>query len=383
MATRRFDFLDLKGVNAPYIDELARAAERVVRSGRYVGGEEVERLESKMCDVCGVSHTVAVSNGLDALRLILRAYVEMGRIRRGAEVIVPANTYIASVLAIRDAGLVPVLADVDPLTSNLKGGEALERLVTPRTAAIMPVHLYGQVAWDMEIADMARRYRLVVVEDNAQAVGAVSPVAGLHGTSVTGGLGDAAGMSFYPTKNIGALGDAGAVTTHDAELASVVKALANYGAPRRYNNIYEGFNCRMDPIQAAMLCVKLDHLKEENDDRRARADVYRSVIDCKGVRLPDNAGAAHVYHQFVVHVSDRSRFCSWLDNNGVGWDIHYAVPPHRQPCYAGGDKLIVPEGGLPVTELLADTCVSLPITRCTSMDDARKIGEIINGYAGL
>lgn len=383
MASEKYVFLDLKGVNAPYEDELAEAAARVVRSGRYIGGEEVERLEEKIGEVCRTPYAVAVSNGLDALRLILRASVELGRIPRGAEVIVPANTYIATVLAVRDAGLVPVLADVDLLTSNLRGGDALEALVTPRTAAVMPVHLYGRVAWDEALADMARRRGLLVVEDNAQAIGAVSPVEGLHGTFVTGGLGDAAGMSFYPTKNVGALGDAGAVTTHDAELAATVRALANYGAPRRYDNRYEGFNCRMDSIQAAMLTVKLAHLEEENADRRRRAAVYRSVISNPAVRLPLDAGEGHVYHQFVVHTDDRRRFCDYLDANGVGWDIHYAVPAHLQPCYAGSDRLVFPQGGLLVTERLAATCVSLPITRCTSMEDAAKIGKIIDGYAVL
>ena len=379
MTARRYEFLDLRGVNAPYMEELVAAAERVVRGGRYVGGEEVERLEASLRQVCGVPYAVAVSNGLDALRLILRGYVELGRMRPGDEVIVPANTYIASVLAVRDAGLVPVLADVDPLTSNIAGGDALEALITPRTAAIMPVHLYGRVAWDASLADIAERHNLIVVEDNAQAIGAVSPVAGLHGSCVTGGLGHAAGMSFYPTKNIGALGDAGAVTTHDGELAAVVRALANYGAPKRYDNVYEGFNCRMDPLQAAMLQVKLAHLREENDDRRARAAFYRSAITNGAVALPADAGEAHVYHQFVVHVADRTGFCSWLDANGVGWDIHYAVPPHRQRCYAEGG-VVVPAGGLPVTERLAATCVSLPITRCTSLADAGEIAAIINGY---
>ena len=234
---KHYGFLDLKGVNAPYIEALAEAASRVVRSGRYVGGEEVESLERKMSDVSGAPYTVAVSNGLDALRLILRAYVELGRLRPGCGVIVPANTYIATVLAIRDAGLTPVLADVDPLSSNLKGGEVLERLIGPDTGAIMPVHLYGRVAWDDDMASIARRHNLLVIEDNAQAIGAESPAAGLFGTRLTGSLGHAAGMSFYPTKNVGALGDAGAVTTHDPQLAAMVRALANYGADRRYHNI--------------------------------------------------------------------------------------------------------------------------------------------------
>lgn len=380
-APKKYPFLDLATVNAPYLDELEQAALRVVRSGRYIGGEEIDALERRIADIARTPHAVAVSNGLDALRLILRAYIEMGRLKPGDEVIVPANTYIASVLAISDAGLIPVLAEPDALTSNLDIHKAA-RLVGSRTRAIMPVHLYGRVCFNEELADMATRHNLLVIEDNAQAIGATSDFAGLYGTHATGGLGHAAGLSFYPTKNVGALGDAGIVTTHDPELAATVRALANYGADRRYHNLYCGFNCRMDSIQAAMLMVKLRHLDEENDYRRQIASVYCSAITNPHISLPLFAPDC-VFHQFVVHTPHREAFTAWLDANGIGWDMHYATPPHRQPCYMQPQLTnapVLPPDGLPVTERLADTCVSLPISRCTSPDDAHRIAEIINGF---
>lgn len=373
----RYPFLELGAVNAPYFDELEEAVGRVVRSGWYIGGKEVEAFEAALCSLTGAPFAIGVSNGLDALRLILRGYIEIGEMAPGDEVIVPANTYIASVLAISDAGLKPVLAEPDAMTSNLDTS-LLERYLTPRTRAVMPVHLYGRVCWDSRLKAFAAENGLKVIEDNAQAIGAVSPVEGLYGHSITGALGDAAGFSFYPTKNIGALGDAGAVTTHDARLAAAVRALANYGSDRRYHNLYKGFNCRLDPIQAAILNVKFAHVAEENALRREIAGIYVGGIVNRDVRLPQLVDE-HVFHQFVVHVDNRAAFTAHLDANGVGWDIHYATPPHRQPCYSylrhDGEPVI-----LPVTECLADTCVSLPITRCTSLSDAREIAAIVNGF---
>ena len=380
-APKKFPFLDLATVNAPYLDELEQAALRVVRSGRYIGGPEADALERQIAAIAHTPHAVAVSNGLDALRLILRAYIEMGRLNLGDEVIVPANTYIASVLAISDSGLTPVLAEPDALTSNLDISKA-SRLVGSRTRAIMPVHLYGRVCFSEQLADMATKHNLLIIEDNAQAIGATSPTAGLFGTKATGGLGHAAGLSFYPTKNVGALGDAGIVTTHDPELAHTVRALANYGADRRYHNLYQGFNCRMDSIQAAMLMVKLSHLDEENDYRRQIASIYCSGITNPHITLPAFTSDC-VFHQFVVHTPRREAFTAWLDANGIGWDMHYATPPHRQPCYMQPPQAnapVLPPDGLPVTERLADTCVSLPISRCTSPDDAHRIAEIINRF---
>lgn len=379
MAECRYTFLDLGPVNAPYMDELADAAARVVRSGRYIGGPEVDAFEHNLCALTGARYAVGVSNGLDALRLILRAYVELGVFAPGDEVIVPANTYIASVLAISDAGLVAVLAEPDLLTSNLDTSRLAE-LVTPRTKAVMPVHLYGRVCWDETLRDFALGHGLKIIEDNAQAIGADAGIPGLSGGRRTGALGHAAAFSFYPTKNTGALGDAGAVTTCDERLAATVRALANYGSDRRYHNIYRGFNCRLDPMQAAILNVKPPYVAEENALRRQLAGIYCSMIDNPFVRLPELV-PGHVFHQFVVHTPRRDDFCRWLDANGVGWDIHYAVPPHMQPCYSGEDAAgICRYSALPVTEELARTCISLPITRCTSPQDAGEIAGIINGF---
>jgi len=374
---KRYPFLNLGPVNAPYMDEMAAAMERIVRGGWYIGGPEVEALEENLKGVTGAAYAVGVSNGLDALRLILRAYIELGEMQPGDEVIVPGNTFIASVLAVSDAGLTPVLIDPDEFTSNLDSS-LVERVITQRTRAVLPVHLYGRVCWDERLKEVAQANSLKIIEDNAQAIGARSGVAGLSGGHVTGNLGDAAAFSFYPTKNVGALGDAGAVTTSDRRLAQAIRALANYGSDRRYHNIYCGFNCRLDPVQAAVLNVKLRHLNAENKLRRDIAAIYCKEITNPKVRLPEMADS-HVFHQFVVHVENREAFTRHLDENGVGWDMHYATPPHMQPCYAGLSAKEIPLG-LPVTERLAQMCVSLPITRCTSLSDAREIAAIINRF---
>lgn len=372
----KYPFLDLGKVNLPYRDELVAAATRVIDSGRYIGGEEVEAFELEMQKMLRVPYVVAVSNGLDALRLILRSYVELGAMKPGDEVIVPANTYIASVLAITDAGLVPVLVDADIQTMNLDTS-LTEETITPRTRAIMAVHLYGRVVWDETIVGIARRNGLKIIEDTAQAIGARSPIPGLYGSDHAGALGDAGAFSFYPTKNIGGLGDAGAVATHDPELAATVRALANYGSDRRYHNIYTGFNCRMDPVQAAMIRVKLRHTASENADRFARALAYWRTIRNPRVITPQMSQSVidNVWHQYVVRVTGgcRDRFRSRLAELGVGTDIHYATPPHRQPCYNN-----LPHGKLPVTELLAGEIVSLPIATGTSVKDASDIARLIN-----
>lgn len=373
----RYPFLDLVKVNEPYRDELIAAATRVIESGRYVGGSEIEAFEHELGNMLRVPYVVAVSNGLDALRLILRAYVELGIMEPGDEIIVPANTYIASILAITDAGLTPVLVDADYNTLNLDTS-LIEQAITNRTRGIMTVHLYGRVAWDNHLADIARRHNLKVIEDTAQAIGARATSTGLYGSDRAGALGDAGAFSFYPTKNIGALGDAGAIATHDKDLAQAVRALANYGSDRRYHNIYAGFNCRMDPIQAAMLRVKLSHTDEENADRFARALAYHRTIDHPTVITPTMTQAVidNVWHQYVIRVTDgkRDEMVRKLADAGVGTDIHYAVPPHRQPCYC--DRLR--HGSLPVTETLAGQIISMPIATGTSVKDAADIARIIN-----
>ncbi len=267
---KTYKFLDLAEVNAPVMDAIAEATTRVVRSGCYIGGPEVAEFEKMLAEATGTAHAVAVSNGLDALRLIFRAYIELGIMEPGDEVIVPANTYIASILAVTDNGLVPVLVEPNPDTLNLDTSR-IEAAVTPRTRAILTVHLYGRTCHDAEMERVAHTYGLKIVEDNAQAIGATDKAG-----RPTGSLGDAAGFSFYPTKNIGALGDAGAVTTDDAELAATVRALANYGSDRQYHNIYKGLNCRFDPIQAAVLKVKLPMLAAETARRRLRGPHHQS-----------------------------------------------------------------------------------------------------------
>ena len=370
-ATHQIPFLDLAAVNAPYADRLHAAAARVIDSGRFVGGAEVESFEAELAAFTGTKYAVGTANGLDALRLILRAYIELGRLAPGDEVIVAANTYIASVLAITDCGLRPVLVEPDPRTLNLDTSR-IEAAVTPRTRAVMPVHLYGRACHDAALQELADRLGLIVVEDNAQAIGARSALDGRR----TGALGHAAAFSFYPTKNVGALGDAGAVTTDDEALAKAVRALANYGSDRRYHNIYKGLNSRLDPLQAAFLRVKLPHTDDENGLRRSLAAVYESEIDSRAVGKPLFTGDDMVWHQYVIMTEDRDGLRQFLSDHGVGTDVHYAVPPHRQPCYADMSGLTA----LPVTEYLADRVLSLPIARGTSEDDARRVASLINQF---
>ncbi len=381
----KYPFLDLGKVTAPWRDELVEAAVRVIDSGRFIGGAEVEALEKSMAGLCGSGYAIGVSNGLDALRLVLRAWVQMGRLKEGDGVIVPSNTYIASVLAVIDAGLRPVFIEPDETTMNLSGRSVREGLKklgeeAANVKAIMPVHLYGRVCWDEEMADEVRRHGWLVLEDVAQAIGGRASAAGVTGGREAGGIGHAGAFSFYPTKNVGALGDSGAVTTSDAELARVVRCLANYGSDRRYNNIYAGYNCRLDPIQAAMLGVKLRHIDEENDARRLNAETYFKEITHPDIVLP--AGVADdnvrecVWHQFVVRCERRDELKAYLESRGVATDIHYAVPPHMQPALSGYGL----QGKLPVAERLGRQVLSLPVSSATSRDDARAISQIINEF---
>ena len=372
---KQYPFLDLALTNAPYMKELKAAACNVIERGRYLHSTETELLEQEIADLCEVKHCVTVSNGLDALRLILRAYKEMGMMQDGDEVIVPGNTYVASVLAVSDNRLTPVLCDVREDTMNLDSS-LIESLITPRTRAVMPVHLYGTPCCDSTLLQVAKAHDLLIIEDNAQAIAARSDMAGIHGTHVTGSLGHATGISFYPTKNLGALGDGGAVVTNDDQLADIVRALANYGSDRRYHNIYQGYNCRLDEIQAAMLRVKLRHLEEDNKVRAAIARVYNEQINNPGVKTPVIfESMKQTWHQYVVRAEARDAFRNYLAHHLIGSDIHYATPTHRQPCYSD-----LPHAPLPVTERLADEVVSLPIAHPITPDDAFIIAEIINRY---
>lgn len=373
----KYPFLNLAATQAGYVDELKAAACEVIDSGWFLHGPQTQQLEQEIAGMCQVKHCVAVSNGLDALRLILRAYIELGRLQPGDKVIVPANTYIATVLAISDNGLMPVLCDASSQTLNIDT-VLIEPLIDDHVKAVMPVHLYGTPCCDPLLVDIAKRHHLLVIEDNAQAIGARAASPGINGTCMTGGLGHAAGISFYPTKNLGALGDGGAVTTNDETLANAVRALANYGSDRRYHNIYRGLNCRFDEIQAAMLLVKLRHLQQEVDMRRQVAQAYSNSINHPLVTTPTIfADMQQVWHQYVIRVADgqRDALRDHLQQQGIGTDIHYATPPHQQPCYQD-----ISHGSLPVTEQLAREVVSLPIAAPITPDDARIIANAISRF---
>ena len=380
MSAAKYPFLNLADANEPWLDDMAQAAERVIRSGRYVGGEEVAKFEQELAAYLNVPYVVGLSNGLDALRLALRAYVLLGKLHAGDDVIVPANTYIATVLAITDAGLNPVLAEPDPATLNLDTAR-LEEYLTDKTRAIMPVHLYGRTVWDENLVAFVKRHNLIVVEDAAQSIGSRATQArGLYASNHSGALGHAGAFSFYPTKNIGAIGDAGALATNDADLAAAVRALANYGSDKRYHNIYQGFNCRLDPIQAAMLRVKLPFTDEENANRFSKALAYHRTIGNPLVVKPliTEQVIDNVWHQYIIRVLDNMRdaFRQELLKRGIETDIHYATPPHCQPCYA--NLPFCQSANFPVTDLLASQVLSLPIARGTTVADAAEIAKIIN-----
>lgn len=378
MKPAKFTFLDLGTVNAPYMAEIEAAVNRVIASGRYIGGEECEHLEENLKAYTEAPYAVGVSNGLDALRLILRAWVDRGDMSKGDEVIVAANTYIASILAIIDAGLRPVLAPVDMSTLNLDTSR-LEEALSERTRAVMPVHLYGRACWDTNLKEFVDRHNLLVIEDNAQAIGARTKVAGLNGTKVTGGLGHAGAFSFYPTKNLGAMGDAGAVVTHDADLAARVRALANYGSDRRYHNIYLGANCRLDPIQAAILNVKWRDLDRIGTRRRKIACIYNNLIENERIIKPLLGSEDIVWHQYVVRCDQRDQLREYLTDAGVATDIHYATPPHLQPCMMDVDFRVV-GNALEQSQAIGASVLSLPISECTDETDASTIAEIINQF---
>lgn len=378
--TPKYPFLNLATVNAPYLEAVHQAVTRVIDSGWYIGGPEVEGFERELSAMLGVRHAIGVSNGLDALRLILRGYIEMGRLKEGDGVIVCPNTFIASVLAITDCGLRPVLAEPSLITANLTVESIAGAVARSGAKAVLLVHLYGRVNWDEDIARVVKDNNLLVIEDAAQAIGARFYSGNSQRTEVmAGAIGDAAGFSFYPTKNIGAMGDAGVVTTDDDELAAIVRALSNYGSDRRYHNIYAGFNCRLDPIQAAVLRVKLPYTDSENLRRRAVAAVYEKEIVNPLVRKPPFVDDfSMVWYQYPVLVDDRERWRGYLAENGVETNVNYPLAVHEQPCYAG----LATEGELPVAEYLCHHVLSLPNSACTSIADAAEIAAIINRYHG-
>lgn len=366
-------FLDLKKINQQYAVELKGAACEVIDSGWYLLGGKLKRFENELADFISVPHAVGVGNGLDALTLIFRGYIEMGLMQEGDEIIVPANTYIASILAITENGLKPVFVEPDIHTFNLDFS-GLDALITARTRGIMIVHLYGRVCWNESLNELARKYNLKLIEDNAQAFGA------LWKGKVTGSLGDAAGLSFYPGKNLGALGDAGAITTHDSELASVVRALANYGSNQKYINEYQGVNSRMDEIQAAFLLIKLKYIQAENQRRREIAQEYLNGIKNPYITLPSISPYAlnnleHVWHLFVIRTKNRIHLQQFAKDNDVQTMIHYPIPFHKQKAYEGyKDK------NLPVTEQIHNEVLSLPISPVLEGFEIKKVITVLNNF---
>jgi dTDP-4-amino-4,6-dideoxygalactose transaminase len=370
-------FLDLKAINDSFEPELSQAIQQVLHSGWYLLGKENEAFEQEYAHYIGSEHCIGVANGLDALRLIFKAYIALGLMHEGDEVIVPANTYIASVLAITDNRLVPVLVEPDQQTYNMDPFK-IEEKITPRTKAIMVVHLYGQNAMHPEIERLTKKYNLKLIEDNAQAQGCY------YDEKRTGSLGDASGHSFYPGKNLGALGDGGAVTTNNNELATVIRALANYGSTQKYVNDYQGLNSRLDEIQAAILRVKLRRLDSDNQRRCQIAQYYIENIKNDKIILPvttsqfsilNSQFSIHIWHLFVIRHPQRDLLQQFLTENGVQTLIHYPIPPHLQKAYA---DLQLQQGTFPITEQLANECLSLPIWPGLELKSAEYVVKILN-----
>ncbi len=392
-------FLDLQKITNSFEPELSRAIDRVVKSGWFLLGKEVSAFEKEYAEYIGSNHCIGVGNGLDALRIILKAYIELGIMQVGDEIIVPANTYIASILAITDNRLKPVLVEPDINSYNLDIS-LIEKHITSRTKAIMVVHLYGQACWSTQLEDIAKKHNLKIIEDNAQATGSqvnLSPLTShLSLLSLTGSLGDAAGHSFYPGKNLGALGDGGAVTTDNDELAEVIKALANYGSTKKYINDYQGLNSRLDEIQAAILRVKLKGLDEDNQKRREIANYYIENIKYPDVTLPSlithhspltvhrsslisqNSPLttySHVWHLFVIRHFSRDRLQQYLTDNGIQTLIHYPIPPHKQKAFKEWNNL-----SYHVTEQIHNEVLSLPISQVMTINEAEKVVDAINRF---
>lgn len=362
-------FLDLQGINNQYATELKMAASEVIDSGWYLLGEKVKEFEANLEIFQNGGHAVALANGLDALRLIFKAYLQLGVMEEGDEVIVPANTYIASVLAVTDNNLVPILVEPNLNTFNLDL-DLLESQITARTKAIMVVHLYGRACWGSELETLAKKYKLKIIEDNAQAIGATWQ--GIR----TGNLGDAAGFSFYPGKNLGALGDSGAVICKDTKLAEIIRTLANYGSPVKYVNQFQGINSRMDEIQAAFLNVKIGFVDDEICKRQEIANYYIQNIKNKEVILPEIPEIGeHVWHLFVIRTSKRDELQRFLLDKGIQTLIHYPIPLYKQECYEG-----VFDVCLPITELIHEEVLSLPMSPIMNMKDVSYICKTINDF---
>jgi len=363
-------FLDLKKANLTYKDELIDAASRVINSGWYIQGNEVSSFEEEFANYCGTNYCVGVANGLDALSLTIRAWKELGKLEDGDDVIVPSNTYIASILAITENNLNPILVEPDDISYNLCPLK-VEAAITPNTKVIMAVHLYGQIAPMVEINLIAKRYDLLVLEDSAQAHGA-----DIDGKK-SGNWGDASGFSFYPGKNLGALGDAGAVTTNNFKLAKTIRILANYGSEEKYKNIYKGVNSRLDEIQAAFLRVKLKYLDRDTQKRKKIAFMYSEFINNSQIHLPIiiSKNGGHVFHLYVIRTLKRKALIDHLKKSNINILIHYPIPPHNQEAFKNYNK-----NSYPISEAMHKEVLSLPINPTMAMEDIKKIISACNSF---
>lgn len=373
-------FLDLQKINQYYLNSLNQVAKDTISSGWYLLGERVKEFENNLADYIGTKNIITCANGLDALRLIFKAYIELGVLKKGDEVIVPANTYIASILAITDNDLKPVFVEPDKYSYNLDISK-IEKRITKKTKAILVVHLYGKTCWNEDLKFISEKHNLKIIEDNAQAIGAN------YDNLKTGNLGDAAGFSFYPGKNLGALGDAGAVSTNNTILANTIRAIANYGSEKKYYNAYQGLNSRMDEIQAAFLSIKLKNIDQDNYKRREIAEQYCKNISNKHIALPESPSffnnekkdtLSHVWHIFVVRTAYREQLQDYLSENNIQTLIHYPIPPHKQKCYEQYSHL-----SLPITEEIHKTCLSLPISPVINDNEVNIIIQKINNWKPL
>lgn len=358
-------FLDLKKINNRYREEIASRIKDILDKGWYLQGEENENFTKNFANFCGTKFALGVANGLDALNLIIKAY----GFGNGDEIIVPANTYIATILAISENGCIPILVEPDIKTYNINP-DSIEEKITSKTKAIMVVHLYGQAVQMEKIWKIAKKYNLKIIEDSAQAHGAI------YQENRTGNLGDASGFSFYPGKNLGCIGDGGAVTTNDEELFNKIKAIANYGSDRKYHHIYKGVNSRLDEIQAAVLDVKLNHLDSDNNKRRKISKYYRENIKNSKIILPETYDEkSHVWHIFAVRTQNRDEFQKYLTEKGIQTIIHYPTPPHKQGAYKEWNNL-----SFPITEEIHNTILSLPISPVMTDSEIEKVVEVVNEF---
>lgn len=358
-------FLDLKKINNRYREEIDSHIKNILDKGWYLQGEENENFTKNFANFCGTKFALGVANGLDALNLIIKAY----GFGNGDEIIVPANTYIATILAISENGCIPILVEPDIKTYNINP-DSIEEKITTKTKAIMVVHLYGQAVQMEKIWKIAKKYNLKIIEDSAQAHGAI------YQENRTGNLGDASGFSFYPGKNLGCMGDGGAVTTNDEELFNKIKAIANYGSDRKYHHIYKGVNSRLDEIQAAVLDIKLKHLDSDNNKRREISKYYRENIKNSKIILPETYDEkSHVWHIFAVRTQNRDEFQKYLTEKGIQTIIHYPTPPHKQGAYKEWNNL-----SFPITEEIHNTILSLPISPVMTDSEIEKVVEVVNEF---